>query len=126
MIKVGILLINGMLKEHSTPNRELIPPSQIKTVKEVEENTTSYANPKYRRKNTNRDTLLGDVETEITGAAVAQDGVDTVLGDAQLRSPLVELRRGGEIPETLGDEGECRVVASGHASDDVNGEVVGE
>lgn len=68
---------------------------------------------------------MEDVETAVIRVvAVAEDGVHTVLGDSQLRSPLVELRRGNEVPELLGDEGECRVVASGHTSHDVKGNVV--
>ncbi|KAH0890365.1 LOW QUALITY PROTEIN: hypothetical protein HID58_052794, partial [Brassica napus] len=59
-----------------------------------------------------------DVETAVTRVAVAEKSVET------LRSPLVELRRVNEFPELLGDEGECRVVASGHTSYDVKGDVV--
>ena len=47
-----------------------------------------------------------------------------MFGDAKLRSPLVELSRGNEFPETLGDEGETRVVTSGYSSYDINGDVV--
>lgn len=56
-----------------------------------------------------------DVETAVTRIAVAVESIDTVFGDTKLRSPLVELSRGNEFPETLGDEGETRVVTSGYS-----------
>ena len=42
---------------------------------------------------------MEDVETAVTRVAVAEESIDTVFGDAQLRSPLVELSRGNEFPE---------------------------
>ncbi|KAH0859595.1 hypothetical protein HID58_087856 [Brassica napus] len=45
------------------------------------------------------DFLVEDVETAVTRVAVAEESIDTVFGDAQLRSPLVELSRGNEFPE---------------------------
>ncbi|KAH0894126.1 hypothetical protein HID58_056555 [Brassica napus] len=47
-----------------------------------------------------------NVETGVTRVAVSEESVDTVLGDSQLRPPLVELRGSNEFPESLGDEGE--------------------
>lgn len=65
-----------------------------------------------------------DVETGVARAAVVEESVDTVLGDSQLRSRLVELRGSDEFPESLGDEGESWVTAYWHTSYDVDGDVV--
>ncbi|KAF2614330.1 hypothetical protein F2Q70_00013061 [Brassica cretica] len=57
-----------------------------------------------------------NVETGVTRVAVSEESVDTVLGDSQLRPPLVELRGSNEFPESLGDEGESWVMATWYAS----------
>ena len=91
----------------------------------LQTNGNKASTGRHGRKRSDDDQAVAveDVETGVTSVGVTEESVDTVMGDSQLRLPLVELRESNEFPESLGDEGESWVMASWHTSYDIDDDV---